>query len=96
MSDILSQDREQDRKEEYRSRVSGVDDTGTCCSFCSAESVFTRTQQLEFRQWTDRGYVLCKVMIPIETCGRCGSKTWNEAAEAAIEQAVRQEYDKLS
>jgi hypothetical protein len=34
-------------------------------------------------------------MIPIETCGRCGSKTWNEAAEAAIEQAVRQEYDKL-
>jgi hypothetical protein len=79
---------------EYRPRMSDTEDAGTC-SFCSAERVFTRMEWLEFRQWTDRGYVFCKVLIPIGTCAGCGTKTWNEAAEAAIDRAVRKEYDKL-
>jgi hypothetical protein len=73
-----------------------ADEEGGICSFCGAERVFTRNERLEFRQRTDRGYVFCKVMIPIATCDCCGSKTWSGSAEAAIEQAVRQEYDKLS
>jgi hypothetical protein len=75
--------------------MSHAKDAGTC-SFCSAERVFTRMEWLEFRQWTDRGYVFCKVRIPIGTCDGCGAKTWNEAAEAAIDRVVREEYEKLS
>ena len=66
------------------------------CSFCGEERVLTRMEWLEFRQWTDRGYVFCKVLIPVGTCDGCGSKTWSEAAETVIEVAVKQEYDKLS
>jgi hypothetical protein len=28
-------------------------------------------------------------------CDHCGSKTWDDDAEAIIEEAVRQEYQKL-
>ena len=74
-----------------------LDVEDTClCSFCDAERVAARMEWLEFRQCTDRGYVFCKVQIPILTCEDCGSKTWNEGAELAIERAVRQEYEKLS
>jgi hypothetical protein len=31
----------------------------------------------------------------MKICAKCGMKTWDEAAEAVIEQAVRQAYDKL-
>jgi hypothetical protein len=65
------------------------------CDFCGQGKVFTRDEELAFHQWTSRGYVFCKVRIPMGTCDRCGAKNWDEAAEAIIEQAVRQEYDKL-
>jgi hypothetical protein len=78
-----------------RRRMSDPANAGTC-RFCGEARVLTRTEWLEFRQWTDRGYVFCKVQIPIDTCDGCGSRTWSEAAEAVIDRAVRQEYDKLS
>jgi hypothetical protein len=34
-------------------------------------------------------------MIPVGVCDHCGSKSWEEAAEAIIEEAVRKEYEKL-
>jgi hypothetical protein len=66
------------------------------CDFCKRGTVITRDEKLAFHQWTSRGYVSCRVVIPVGTCERCGAKSWDEAAEAIIEQAVRQEYDKLS
>jgi hypothetical protein len=29
-------------------------------------------------------------------CDRCGSKHWNQEAEAIVEEVVRREYEKLS
>lgn len=66
------------------------------CEFCEQGKLLTRNEGLSFHQWTNRGYVFCRVRIPVRTCDRCGAKTWDEAAEAIIEQAVRKEYDKLS
>jgi len=65
------------------------------CDFCEQGRVIRRTEELAFHQWTSRGYVFCKVKIPMGTCERCGAKSWDEAAEALIEDAVRQQYDKL-
>ena len=30
------------------------------CAFCRKGHIFTRNQQIAFRQWTDRGYVHCQ------------------------------------
>jgi hypothetical protein len=65
------------------------------CEFCQHGSLITRDEAMSFHQWTDRGTVSCRVMIPMKICGKCGMKTWDEAAEAVIEQAVSQAYDKL-
>jgi hypothetical protein len=65
------------------------------CEFCQQGSLKTRDEEMSFHQWTDRGYVSCRVTIPMKICGNCGMKTWDEAAEAVIEQAVSQAYDKL-
>jgi hypothetical protein len=35
------------------------------------------------------------VRIPMGTCDGCSARSWDEAAEAIIEQAVRQAYEKL-
>jgi hypothetical protein len=65
------------------------------CKFCKIDSVIRGQQQIAFHQWTDRGYVFCHATIPMGVCDNCGSKSWDDIAEAIIEEAVRQEYEKL-
>ena len=55
----------------------------------------SRAEELAFHQSTSRGYIRCKVTIPMSVCERCGAKSWDEAAEALIEEAARREQDKL-
>jgi len=54
-----------------------------------------RVDEIAFHQWTDKGYVFCRLTVPLGVCDTCGSRNWNEDVEAAIEEAVRREYDKL-
>jgi hypothetical protein len=65
------------------------------CDFCKLGHVTRHDQHVEFRQWTDRGYVSCRVTIPLGVCDRCRSTHWNQDAEAIVEGAVRREYEKL-
>ena len=67
---------------------------GDTCSFCNQGRLVKQTQHLSFNQWTDRGYVFCSVDVPVQVCESCGSKTWDDAAESLIEEAVWREYDK--
>ena len=64
------------------------------CVFCRGQ-VVTENRELAFRQNTEKGEVSCRITIPMEVCTRCGFRSWGELAEAIIEAAVRQEYDKL-
>ena len=70
--------------------MSDLDDAPQC-AFCIEGRVITRKQQLAFRQWTDRGHVHCRAEVPIGLCDHCGSKHWNQEAEAIVEEvrAVR-------
>jgi hypothetical protein len=77
-----------------RGRCSDLDDLQQC-DFCKKGRVITRKQQLAFRQRTDRGYVHCRAEVPIGLCDRCGSKHWNQEAEAIVVEVVRREYEKL-
>ena len=65
------------------------------CDFCKKGCVITRNQKIAFGQWTDRGHIHCHAEIPLGVCNLCGSKHWNQEAEAIIEEVVRCEYDKL-
>ena len=65
------------------------------CYFCKKGRFADQTDELAFQQWTDKGYVSCRVTVPVGVCDACGAKNWNEQTEAMIEEAVRQAYDKL-
>ena len=52
-------------------------------------------RQLAFRQETDKGYVFCQLTIAINVCRGCGFTGWDDAAEAAVERAVREQYERL-
>jgi len=65
------------------------------CEFCRRGRLAKRTEEIAFYQWTDKGYVHCLAVVPVSTCGECQAKTWDEAAEQLISEAVSREYDKL-
>ena len=71
-------------------------DCAGLCEVCGRRRKSTREEELAFNQWTDRGYVSCRVTIAVSTCGYCKTRSWDETAEAAIEEAVRKAYDQLS
>ena len=65
------------------------------CALCKKGELVAEDQELTFQQRTDKGYVFCRVTISMDICTLCGWKSWGDLAEAIIEDAVRQEYDKL-
>ena len=70
-------------------------ENGEICYFCKRGKFTKRTEEIAFHQWTDKGYVFCRVNVVLGVCDRCGSRYWDAEMEALIEQAVRREYDKL-
>jgi len=65
------------------------------CDFCKAGQLIERTQLIAFHQWTDKGYIFCRATVLIGVCDKCGSRNWDDIAEATIDEAVRQAYEKL-
>lgn len=72
----------------------GKSETGVC-DICNRGIAVQTTQEIAFYQWTSKGYILCRVIIPVTTCPECGARSWDEAAEEMIEEAVNREVDKL-
>jgi len=63
-------------------------DSPRLCMVCNRGMKQT-TQNFEFRQWTNKGYVPCQVMVSIAVCDNCGLKFLDEEAESTIEAAAR-------
>jgi hypothetical protein len=74
--------------------MSGASEANTC-EFCRRGPLARRRDEIAFYQLTDRGYVYCHTTIPVSVCGHCQARTWDEAAEEAIRQAVDREYRNL-
>jgi hypothetical protein len=70
-------------------------DENELCPLCKRGNIVGGNRQLAFRQQTDKGYVFCRVTIPMNICDICGFMSWEDSAEAIIEAAVRQQYVKL-
>jgi hypothetical protein len=65
------------------------------CAFCRHGRITVQAKSLAFHQRTDRGFVFCKVTIPMSNCDQCGNLGWDDVADAVIEEVVRREYEKL-
>jgi hypothetical protein len=65
------------------------------CDFCKIGRLIERTQLIAFHQWTDKGYVFCRATVLIGVCEECGSRNFDEVAEATIDEAVRKAYEEL-
>jgi hypothetical protein len=75
-------------------RMSEPQDEETCL-FCKKGHLRKTAQEIAFHQWTDKGYIFCRVTVPLGICDACGWRDWNDDAEAVIEAAVRRESNKL-
>ena len=65
------------------------------CIFCKTGRISRKDQEIAFKQRTAKGYVFCRVRIPMDHCDQCGLKSWDCDAEAIIDDAVRREYGKI-
>jgi hypothetical protein len=71
-------------------------DNGTvCCDFCKKGPVVWRLEEMAFRQSSDKGYVRCRVELPVGTCDNCGSKSLDSESDRIFDAAFQREYDKL-
>jgi hypothetical protein len=64
------------------------------CVLCKVGNLIRSDQEIAFKQLTNKGYVFCRLTIPMDVCEYCGWKTSDADAEAIIAEAVRQEYDR--
>jgi|KBSMisStaDraftv2_1062788.scaffolds.fasta_scaffold1031165_1 hypothetical protein len=65
------------------------------CVLCKTGRIFQKDQDFAFKERTDKGYVFCHVTILMDICDHCGAKSWDHDAEAILDNAVRQEYERL-
>src|SRR5262245_28333019 len=65
------------------------------CYFCKKGHFIRQTEEIAFHQWTDKGYVFCRISAVLGVCDHCDSRDWSEETEALIDEAVRREYGKL-
>ena len=67
----------------------------TSCDFCRKGPVTWRMEEINFRQWSDKGYVHCRVTLPVGTCAQCQAQSLDADSDRAFEAAFKREYDKL-
>jgi hypothetical protein len=72
-----------------------VTSPGEACVFCSHGPITVREEEVSFRQWTDKGYAHCRVVVPVARCAHCGAGTIDESGDTIMDAAVRQAYDRL-
>ena len=67
----------------------------TACDFCHKKRVTWKLEEMAFRQWSDKGYVHCRVALQVGTCQSCGAKSLEPASGRILDAAFLQEYRKL-
>jgi hypothetical protein len=71
------------------------DEAITVCDFCHKKDVTWRTEYMAFRQWSDKGYVHCRVALNVGTCRSCGAKSLEPGSDRILDAAFAEEYRKL-
>ena len=72
-----------------------VEDELIICEICKQGRVTKRMEEMAFRQWSDKGYIHCRVTILIGTCDNCRVKSLDPGSNKILDEAFQREYDKL-
>ena len=64
------------------------------CAFCKKGHVIERMEEIAFRQWSDLGYIHCRVAILIGTCDICDAKSLDPGSDKIFSDAFQQAYDR--
>jgi hypothetical protein len=67
----------------------------TICIACKKGHVTRRLEEMTFRQWSDKGYIRCRVTILMGTCDHCRTKSTEPGVDKIFDAAFKAEYDKL-
>ena len=65
------------------------------CDICRTGYIAKRFEEVAFRQWSDKGYVHCRVTVLIGTCTNCHAKSTDPEATKIFDDAFQREYEKL-
>src|ERR1700730_2796479 len=65
------------------------------CEICKQGRVTKRMEEMEFRQWSDKGYIHCRATILIGTCNNCHVKHLDPGSDKILDEAFQREYDKF-
>ena len=66
------------------------------CAFCHNGRVQRTAEEINFRQWSDKGYVHCHVVVMVDVCRGCGFRTLDEDADKIMNAAFQREYRKVA
>jgi hypothetical protein len=67
----------------------------TICLICRKGHVIIRKEEIAFRQWSDKGYINCRVTIPIATCNHCETRySPDPEIDKILDEAFQREYEK--
>jgi len=65
------------------------------CAFCHSDRVQRTAEEINFRQWSDKGYIHCDVVVMVAVCGGCGFRTLDDDANKIMDATFQREYRKL-
>lgn len=66
------------------------------CDLCRKGHLTMKMEEIAFRQWSDKGYIRCRVTVLVGTCNSCGAKTLPLGADEIFDAAFRQKYENPS
>ena len=64
------------------------------CTVCKEGHVTRRMEEIAFRQWSDLGFMCCRVAILIGNCDNCHEKSLDPGSDKIFGEAFQQEYDR--
>jgi hypothetical protein len=73
-----------------------AEDEPIICEYCKKGRLTKRMEEMAFRQWSDKGYIHCRVMILVGICDHCHANSLDPEADRLFDEAFQREYDKLS
>jgi hypothetical protein len=62
------------------------------CDFCSRGRIVKHTEEITFRQWSDKGHVNCRAEVEVGICDVCGAGSLEPGADKIFDEAFRREY----
>jgi hypothetical protein len=65
------------------------------CDICRKGHLTLKMEEIAFRQWSDKGYIRCRVTMSVGTCDKCGAKSLPLDSDEIFDAAFQREYGKL-